>query len=650
MDDRPRPRGPRRKSRRPVTIFAVSMVCISLWLWIGCSGTEVGNPGMIASADFTSDQELETYLKSEYSKSVFPEAAYTETEAPPPTSDDPASPAGPDFGDQTGSAFPEFHVRHANDTSKATTDGNYLYVARSASVAVVQIGAQPAMAAEIPVPGEPAALHLFNGILAVLYTPEDGRGNAWTGGRVPGEAPVGIPRWVPVNARTAVEFVDVRKPSRPRRLKRIDADGHLITAKVNEGRLWIVLQFLPELPDLTLAYTGNEGNRNAAVDGTRNILQPVDLSTLSPGVRVFGHEGETLQTGRLIPLSNFQKPELAAGGTIVTTLAVDLTTDALPVTAHGIVGDGHAVLLAENALFITRFDWNREQPGAEPAGKTTVFQRFALDGADIRPGGRISLPGHPPDRKSLAVVNRTFHAALRVETPSSTANSQEIEVLTLGGDGFGVIDSTVPDTRGQYPAAARFTPDFGYLPAFGAQSDIHRVATNNPADLQPVDALYPVYPTARFHTFGDNRLIALGREASGDNTQSGVMISLYTETPAAGAIDSVRIENDAADSPAFADPGALAVFPGANLFALPVQGANGAVSVIFYRATPGESLEHLGRIEVDSPAIQGQAPFRIRTLLIGGRIYVVTPAGVATAAPEDISTGAAWVSFSGVNA
>jgi hypothetical protein len=619
---------------------------------MGCSGTEVGNPGMIASADFTSDQELETYLKSEYSKSVLPEAAYTETEAPPPTSGDPASPAGPDFGDQTGSAFPEFHVRHANDTPKATTDGEYLYVARSASVAVVQIGAQPAMAAEIPVPGEPAALYLFNGVLAVLYRPEDGRGNAWTGGRVPGEARVGIPRWVPVNARTAVEFVDVRKPNRPRRLKRIDADGHLITAKVIDGRLWIIQQFLPELPDLTLVYTGDEDNRNAVVAGNRNNLQSVALSTLYPGVRVFGPAGETLQTGGLIPLSNFQKPELAAGGSIVTTLAVDLTTEALPFTAHGIVGDAHSVLMAENALFISRFDWNREQPGAETTGKITVFHRFALDGMNIRPGGRTTSPGHPPDPQSLAMINHTLHAALRVETPSSTTNSQVIEVLTLGGvdEGFGVIDSTVPDTGAQLPAAARFTPDFGYLPAFGTQSEIHRVATSNPADLHPAEALYPVHPTARFHTFGDNRLIALGREASGGNTESGVVVTLYTETPAAEAIDTVHIQEAAADSAAFTDPGALAVFPRANLFALPVQGASGAVSVFFYRATTGKPLEHPGRIEVDSPAIQGQAPFRIRTLLIGGRIYIVTPAGVAAADPEDISVGAAWVSFSGVDA
>ena len=218
--------------------------------------------------------------------------------------------------------------------------------------------------------------------------------------------PTSLPFAPQLNPRLSLALIDIANPALPAPLPSVTIDGRLTASRLIGNRLYLVTQWLPNLP--AAVWASDERERRAALDrlGNADILPTITVGNAAPA-----------------PLVNetdcFVQPANASTAAEITTVTViDLASTALTRRSRCFVGGSEAVYLSTDSLYLasTRYACTTDARGLSYRQDTsTDLHKFKLidDGLDYRGTGNV--PGHlgwEPEKKSYRLSE--YNGDLRV--------------------------------------------------------------------------------------------------------------------------------------------------------------------------------------------------------------------------------------------
>lgn len=639
----------------------VILICFSLVVGLlnGCSGgggTEVGNPGMYSS--FSDDQSLEKYLKNGLATSVSPTGSLTGAQEAVAAAQAPSNTSG-NGGAGTDSGFSQTNVQEAgvDEADKIKSDGEYIYIAKGETVAVVRAlpDGTTVTSSVVKTPGPVTSLYVDGNLLVALYVPQGGNGAPWSGGAGLPEPDVrvGMPYWLPVAVETGVLLVDVSDRQVPSVLADWVFDGNLVASRRIGSKLHLVQQFWPDLPPLQYLFDGSRGGYDATVAANRAILDPLTLGDLLPGYRHLNGNGELLDAGRVVATADFLAPDQPQGGSVVSIISLDLDHPTDRFASIAAVLDAHHVYASPDSLYLANQRFDAMFGGGD---EQLVVHKFSLGGETITYAGSGTVPGWVLNQFSFGEADDI----LRIATTSGldvASWKNNVYCLQAESGALRIVGRLENLARGEKIYAARFLGARGYLVTFQQIDPLLTLDLTDPTKPRLVGELKVPGYSDYIHPLGGNHLLTLGKDValSGDVPYyQGLQLSIFdvSKLEAPTLLHQVTIGARGTDSEALQDHKAFGFWPERNLLAIPVTLAEFTAPPVapwsfgdfsfrglyVYEATPEAGFVFQGRIStVVGESLPSYPIPWARGLFIGDYVHAITPEAVWSAAVEDIT-------------
>jgi inhibitor of cysteine peptidase len=628
---------------------ALGFAVAALLGW-GCAGggTEVGNPAL------TPDQQLEAYIKEQLATNLLPSASGAELGAPVAGAP-PAAPGaiGDSAGEGRGFSGTNLQEAGVDESDVVKTDGRFLYVAGSQAVNVVEENADGTLSARsrIDVKGQVDSLYLRGNTLVVLYTPVGAGGRYWTGLPMP-DVLVGMPYWLPMEAKTGLLLVDVQDPANPAPLREWSFEGHLVSSRLIGAKLHLVQQFFPELPPLDLRYW-DEGSRASAIRANRQRLQSVPLDELIPSFTAFDGSGNQIAQGRLVAAEEFVQPAAPEGGTIVSVVTVDLDQPQAGHQAVGAILDAHHVYASPQTLYLAsqRYEPSTSADVFSPGETRTAVHAFDLAGEKVTYRGKGEVPGTALNQFSFG----EYEGVLRVAVTTGSvfgwgaSSRNHVYCLQAGPEGLQTIGKLEDLAPGERIYSARFLGKRGFLVTFVQVDPLFTLDLSDPTAPRVVGELKVPGYSDYIHPLGENHLLTIGKDVSvvnGTAWLQGVQLSIFdvTDFAAPALVHRQLLGDRGTDSEALRNHKAFTYWPATGRLAIPLslyefttapvspwdvgQLTFTGLQVFQVGVGPAEGFQPLGRIATSGSSWT-------RGLFMGERVFAVNPDSVRSVQATD---------------
>lgn len=527
---------PSRHSKKTCLIASILAFCLMACV-SGCAGgggTEVGNAG---ASTFKSRNDLESYLKDQFSKSILPASSYN------------SKVTAPDYGnaalDQAGST-PSFsgtntQEKGADESDKVKTDGNYLYIAADRSVAIVdtRVSSDMRVVSKIPVNGTLGELYLSNGLLTVIY--DSGQNEIYMdfGLDLKEPARIGFPFWIPLKSETNIAFYDVSIPSDPKLIISSKLDGDLVSTRIIDGKLHVIQQFLPELPQLELDYDGTEDGWKKSVANNTRRMESMTLNDMLPSYSTYDKNGNLKSSGILVEPTNFFKLDGAEGSAIVTITSFDLSKPDQQFKSVGIVATADTIYASTKAIYLAAPEWDYDESYAENTESTTgtIIHKFDLSTFPVRHVASGSVKGAILNQFSMGEYKDVLRVATTEyrwnQSDGSSAGSSNVYCLKGKNSKLDIIGKIENIAPGENMYSARFSGSKGFLVTFERIDPLHTIDLSDPEHPFIAGELKIPGYSEYIHPLDDGRLISIGRdvaEVDGRLVTMGLQLSMFDIT------------------------------------------------------------------------------------------------------------------------
>lgn len=625
--------------------------CLSIF---GCSGgTDVGNP---TSIHFGTDRAALAYISDQYAQSAQPMSLNT---------------LSMDASESwVSGAYSADQRRFETDTITAAgpdrpdyvkTDGRCLYIQSGNEVRIVTAIPMETMReiGRIQAPGPIRFLDFCDTRLVIFYAPPGGDGEDWIHYDGLKLVDVGLPYWLPVKAKTGILVMDIGNPESPNFVNRMEVEGNLLSSLTAEGNLYLLLQFLPDLPVFELWHDGTESGRQRTVEINRDALKSLTIDDVVPDFAAYNEAGVWIRAGRLIPSENLVKPAKPNGGTIVSLVCIPLGNSSISFAAIGLVADIHYARLSGNAACLVSTQYQNQSGMSASAGNGTgdyqsLIYKFGISGTALTFKGEQSVEGHLLDPFSF----NSDRDILRIATTTGRAGSSDavnyIYCLAPSGEKIAVVGSAAV-APGKRLHSARFIGNKGYLSTGMESAPLITMDLSVPDRPKAVgEILVPGGDSAFLYPIEDRYLLTLGGELSGNCGSSPCRvfrISLFDlrDLSSPRLLAAETVGEGGTGSEVFDNPGAFAFRVEDRLLALPLnlfqassesgtsatQGQNAFNGILLYGLTKPLGIELKGKLALPDQANAGVAGNRwLRGVFIKQGVYAVSADGVK-AAPVD---------------
>jgi hypothetical protein len=656
-------------------------VVVLLWACTGSGDTD-GDPSAKSAPQgvetLTGAAELETYLKDQYARSVNPGMANLAEDGggrPSGDASEDASSDGAAAGDGDAAGYSQTNLQEAgvDEADVVKTDGAYLYVASGAGFEIVAIAGEMSVAATGQVAGPVEALYLYGEKLVVLYRvgPVDG---PWPEIDVPmGGGLFGMPYWIPEETAMGVAIFDIADPQAPLELKAVEFDGHLVSSRRIGGRLHLVQQFRPVLPPLEFWYDGSPEDLETVVAANRAAIAEMTLAELIPHYREAGTAGDAAASSYaaavsdaaadaplVVPEAFYCPVSKDGGGTITTIVTFDLDDPQLPFTSAGIVADAHIVYASTSSLYTAT---HRYLFGADiDISEETTIYKFDLTGERVRYAGSGIIPGWILNQFSLGEYQGVLRVAATIGHAGGwgAAARNQVYCLEPTGETLEIIGEVEDLAPGEQIYAARFMGPRGYLVTFVNIDPLFTLDLSDPTAPRVVGELKVPGYSDYIHPFGDDYLIAVGKDAEVVAEENmawyqGVQLSIFDVSDFASPElkHKVILGDRGTHTEAAHDHKAFTFWAEENLLALPIElyqhpsppdgpwvtGAHTFSGLHVYRVSSVSGFDFLGRISTQGEEGSRFNPWT-RGVFVAEDVLAVTRSAVRRAATDDMAAGA----------
>lgn len=637
-------------------------LCLSLSVIICCGCGQSGNDDNDQNTDsdavagdmtgFNSNEELESYLKSQYAQSVYTDYPLT-LETRTADVDDTLDGAG-DVGEAASNAFlsdgsddytgTNLQEAGVDEADLVKTDGEYFYVASNDVVKIIREAEPLTVVGEIALDATIDSLYLRGDLLILLYGPSGFMGSPWIDTNMAEIDTIGIPYWIPIEIKTGIAFYDVSDPSAPTELKRVEADGYLVSSRRVDDYLYVIQQFLPDLPAPSVLETE---------------IQNMGLEELVPFYTEIVNGLEEGASAQLVAAEDFYHPDIDGGGSIVSILAFDLNDPNFSFSSTGAVADASIVYASTEALYFTSTYWNYSNgESLAPIQKTVVYKFDILDGL-VNGQGYAGVDGRVLNQFSLG----EYEGVLRIATTTGWSGATDADsmnhIYCLDSDDgnleiIGRLEDLAP---GEEIYAARFIGPKGYLVTFVTIDPLFTLDLSDPTDPQVAGELKIPGYSGYIHPFGDDYLLCIGKDAIDDDGfawYQGVQLSIFDISDFSNPVQlhTVVIGDRGTSSDALYDHKAFTFWESNGLLAIPIDLYEHQVTppypfsfgeltfngLYVFSVEAVDGFELMGRISTIPDPYGGVYYFNLwtRGVFIGDNIYAITPDIVKSAQVDNI--------------
>lgn len=630
-------------------------------LFNGCSsgpfagGSDVGNPG---PAVFASWNELETYIKNEFSESAIPSNVYSDARSDVALSASSIT----NFSSDTyysGYSATNVHETGVDESDKIKTDGEYLYVTANDTVLIVEAVPADSMNVlnKIHVNGDVDSIYLYNDTLVVFYNPGDDITHLdWSGWDFGFFWSMGLPYWIPVQCKYGVLIMDVSNPLLPERIKEWTFDGCMVSSRIINGKLHIIQQFLPDLPPLQMTYNGTSQEKASTINANKQAMETMSLEDLIPYYQVIDTQGNPVSNNPLIIPANFYHPSDSEGGSITCIISLDLNNLSSGFQSKGLIADASTVYASEKALYIAASRWNSEiyDIRDEDYYMTSLY-KFSLTGGNVILKGAGKAKGRILNQFSLGEHDDVLRIATSTGGWGSSLKSN-IYCFTDSGKNLKAIGNLEGLAPGEDIYAARFIGTRGFLVTFENIDPLFTIDLADPSNPVIVGELEVPGYSSYIHPLGNNHLITLGKDVlleNGTAWYQGLQVSLFdiTNFSSPHLLYTETIGDRGTTSEALVNHKAFTFWAENGLLALPVNlyeheiepdqpytfGKHTFTGLYVYRVSIEDGFEYLGRISTAQDISQiSYDEYWARGLFINQDVYAVDKEAVRSANVDDI--------------
>jgi len=552
-----------------------------------------------------------------------------------------AMPNGAEAGDSEGGAYSTTNLQEAgvDESDVFKSDGVNFYIGKGRSLRIVRASpaAQMEELARLDLGAPIDSLYLDGGQAIVLM--QQYGDSAAPGLRDGAEIMI----WPPYDARATVRVaaVDVSNPRSPRVVAERELDGVLVSSRLTNNRLILVLTFVPPMPPGPLG------------------IALLTLDDVLPRTRSSGTEQV------LVPLDNWYRPESPDGYYTTAVVTLDASDVSRVVGATAVMAEAGTIYATTQALYLTDTGWGAV--AADDGPRTIIHKlKYNADGvAEYAASGAV--PGRPINQFSLGEHEGYLRIATEVSRWSTSVDGNVVSawsfqqyagVYVLGEvDGnlevVGKVENIAP---GETVHASRFLGDHGFLVTFRRIDPLFILDLTDPTDPRVVAELTMPGFSDYLHPVGDTHLIGVGKWVINDNDfdwYQGLQLSLFDVSDWSNprVIQQIQFGGRGSESDVLYTHKAFTFMPDSNLLAVPMQlttlndipwefGDPAFDGVVVFRVDPQQGFTELGRINAVTSATGTYewwwGDWR-RGAFIGQTAYAVTPDGVRSASLDDFT-------------
>jgi len=476
----------------------------------------------------------------------------------------------------------------------AKTDGDTLFVVQGDAVYAISVRGESKILGSLKLGGYGSQL-LLRGHRLVAITDQGGF-VAYRPGGVGGVESSLAP--IPYGyGKTILTEIDVSDPGAMRVSRELTFDGSFAGARQNGGTIRVVLNSTP------LAYT-----KPVAADSARGWLPRSHFVSNVTGRR---------RTRSFVPCARISRPPVFSGLGMLSIVTLNLDRGLWQEDSDGVMTDAQMVYGSTKHLYVATQRWiDPDTPASDlPAGATTLISRFDVTDPDSTAyEGSGSVPGYLLNQYSLSEHDGDLRVASTTEPVWWNGAQQEPSrsmVTVLRGRALNKVGQVDGLGHGQRIYSVRFAGDVGYVVTFRQVDPLYVIDLSEPEHPRVRGELELLGYSAYLHPVGAGRLLGVGQDATPEGRLKGAQASLFdvSDPSAPKLLDHVELGGS---SVVEYDPHAFLYWGPKHLALLPLQSA-----VTGLRAT--NALAEAGRIEQAGVS---------RSLVVGGRIYTISDAGV----------------------
>ncbi len=567
---------------------------------------------------------------------------------------DQATGANESAGGDDATTFSETNIQEVgvDESDIVKSDGTHFYIAKAGSLRIVK--ATPMNALEevgrVDFDARVDSLYLRGDDVLVLTQDYDFS--------APGGGAAEIAYWPPyrANAFVRVYQIDVSTPADPTIAGEIELDGSLVSSRVTNDRLILILTVSPDLP----------------ASPTPLQVSQFTIAEIMPQSRVDGVEDDLVVPGKWFhPLD----PD---GYNTTAVVSLDADNVETIVGATAIMADAGTIYASTEAVYVTDIDYDADNDYRE----ITNIHKLSFDADGVAQYvASGAIPGRLLNQFSLSEYDGKLRVATHVDNwqvrwggpfwndiaidiadappPTAQSNNSDLPegpynaVYVLGEaagklDVTGLIEGIAP---GERLYSARFMGPRGYLVTF-IQIDPLFVLdlTDATAPVILGELKVPGY-SDYLHPYGEDRLIGVGRSTKatqwGGVIPDAVQVSLFdvSDPTDPTLIDQIEVGGEGSMSDVSTTHKAFTLMPEMEMLALPVrlwpdgQAYYGPAydGVLCLDVDADTGFTELGRLASVTYEDQWWTEWR-RAAFIDDDLYAITPAGVRAADIADIGT------------
>jgi len=369
--------------------------------------------------------------------------------------------------------------------------------------------------------------------------------------------------------RSRLLELDLGDPAAPRRVRALDVDGSVGSARLVGGVLRVTLTTSPHgFTWRTPAY-GRDGSVSKAAErrataANRRAVAQAGIDTWLPSytLTTFG-TGAKPSTGRLLECGDVASPKEFAGVETLSLLSADLDGEGLARhESSGVVASGSIVYATPEHTYVATPAWQAWRNGDPRVsgsqiardGQETAVHLFESDGTASRYLASGSVPGHLLNQFAMD----EHEGALRVASTSDGRTAMPVEADGGIGDGTSSSSGIAPRStvspapstsqvsvlrqqgralvtvgrvgglgRGEQIHSVRFIGDQGYVVTFRQTDPLYTLDLSDPAKPRVAGELKILGYSAYLHPAGPGRLLGVGQDADAEGRVKGLQLSLF---------------------------------------------------------------------------------------------------------------------------
>jgi Beta propeller domain len=426
---------------------------------------------------------------------------------------------GQDDIDAVGNGATGTNVQEAgvDEPDLAKTDGELVALVRRGDLLMFDATADEPH--EIGRVGLPDRLHvtelLLVGDRAVLF--------GSSAGLVPYEMPVLDRGFVPYGGslRTTVTTVDLADPTAPTVVRTEVVDGELVSAREHDGLVRIATTWTP---DFDFVYPDGRLGLPEAAAKNRQIVRSAAAEEWLPGRRIDGAAEQPL-----LSCADVRHPRDAAGVGTISVLTMDPDDPAVGSTT-GLAADGNLMYASDDRLYVATtddgwMDWTwRPANDGDPA--RTDIHAFAVDAGTTTYVGSGDVPGRVPDRWAFS----EHEGLLRVASTTGPAWEPRETRVTVLAEADGRLDpvgSVGGMGENEQIESFRWFGDVAVVVTFRQVDPLYTLDLGDPTRPAVVGELKIPGFSAYLHPIGDDRLLGVGQDATGQGMLRGSQLSTF---------------------------------------------------------------------------------------------------------------------------